>query len=200
MRFNYSDGRLPVSMTMGSITYYLAYDQVGSLRTTIDSFGNIVKRMDYDSFGNILLDTNPVFSVPFGFAGGLHDRDTDLVRFGLRDYDPAIGKWTAKDPIDFKGGDTNLFNYTGADPVNYIDPEGESYLIPIIAGVLIAAEVWNNIIYPLLHPTEPHEHEPHLETEVCHPINPKTLPPQRLPKQPPQRPKPIKPYKLPGGR
>ena len=42
--------------------------------------------------------------IPFGFAGGLHDRDTNLVRFGARDYDPSIGRWTAKDPIDFAGG------------------------------------------------------------------------------------------------
>ena len=29
-----------------------------------------------------------------GFAGGLHDPDTALVRFGARDYDPATGRWT----------------------------------------------------------------------------------------------------------
>src|SRR3989337_3944057 len=62
--------------------------------------------------------------MPFGFAGGLHDRDTGLVRFGARDYDPSIGKWTAKDPIDFSGGDVNLFNYVGNDPINWIDPFG----------------------------------------------------------------------------
>lgn len=78
--------------------------------------------------------------MPFGFAGGLHDRDTGLVRFGARDYDPATGKWTAKDPIDFAGGDlnllsyvdivgkpsiqTNLYLYTSANPINIIDPSG----------------------------------------------------------------------------
>jgi RHS repeat-associated protein len=62
--------------------------------------------------------------VPFGFAGGLHDRDVSLVRFGARDYDPTIGRWTAKDPIDFAGGDMNLFGYVGGDPVNWVDPEG----------------------------------------------------------------------------
>ena len=95
----------------------------------MDVTGNVIKRGDYDSFGNILLDTNPVFAVPLGFAGGLHDRDTGLVRFGARDYDPAIGRWTAKDPIDFAGGDVNLFNYVSADPVNKKDPTGLSGLI-----------------------------------------------------------------------
>jgi RHS repeat-associated protein len=36
---------------------------------------------------------------PFGFAGGLYDADTGLVRFGARDYDAYTGRWTAKDPI-----------------------------------------------------------------------------------------------------
>ena len=51
--------------------------------------------------------------VPFGFAGGLYDKDTGLVRFGARDYNPIIGRWTAKNPIDFAGGDVNLFGYAG---------------------------------------------------------------------------------------
>ncbi len=42
--------------------------------------------------------------VPFGFAGGLYDRDTKLTHFGFREYDPFIGRWTAKDPILFAGG------------------------------------------------------------------------------------------------
>ncbi|MCP4348475.1 MAG: hypothetical protein GY795_23570, partial [Desulfobacterales bacterium] len=36
----------------------------------------------------------------------------------------TIGKWTAKDPIGFAGGDSNLFGYVLNDPVNYIDPDG----------------------------------------------------------------------------
>ncbi len=44
-------------------------------------------RLDYDEFGRVLLDTNPGFQ-PFGFAGGHYDPDTQLVRFGARDYDP----------------------------------------------------------------------------------------------------------------
>jgi len=124
MRFEYADGRMPVAMTQGGNKYYLAYDQVGSLRAVTDAAGTVIKRIDYDTFGNILADSNPGFSVPFGFAGGLHDRDTELIRFGVRDYDPAIGRWTAKDPIGFAGGDDDLYGYTLDDPVNGVDPEG----------------------------------------------------------------------------
>ncbi|HHN64707.1 MAG TPA: RHS repeat-associated core domain-containing protein, partial [Nitrospirae bacterium] len=74
------------------------------LRAVVDSSGLIIKRIDYDSFGDVILDTDPSFKIPIGFARGLYDPDTGLVRFGVRDYDPAIGRWTAKDPIDFAGG------------------------------------------------------------------------------------------------
>jgi RHS repeat-associated protein len=100
------------------------YDQVGSLRVIVDSVGTMAKRIDYDSFGNIINDTNPGFTIPFGFAGGLHDIDTGLVRFGARDLDPGIGRWTAKDPIDFAGGDINLYGYVQNNPVNFVDPYG----------------------------------------------------------------------------
>jgi len=84
--------------------------------------------LEYDSFGNILSDSNPSVTVPFGFAGGLHDRDTGLIRFGCRDNDPDIGRWTAKDPILFAGGDTDLYGYVLNDPINLIDPLGLSWI------------------------------------------------------------------------
>ncbi len=124
MRFNYADGRMPVSMMKDNSTYYLAYDQIGSLKAVIDFIGNVIKRIDYDSFGNIINDNNPSFSIPFGFAGGLHDRDIGLVRFGYRDYSPEIGRWIAKDPIQFRGGDMDLFAYVQSNPVNWVDPNG----------------------------------------------------------------------------
>ncbi len=69
------------------------------------------------------IDTNPGFQ-PFGFAGGLYDASTGLTRFGARDYDAETGRWTSKDPIRFRGGDTNLYGYTLQDPVNLVDPLG----------------------------------------------------------------------------
>lgn len=79
--------------------------------------------------------------MPFGFAGGLHDRDTGLVRFGYRDYDPDTGRWTAKDPILFAGGDTDLYGYCLNDPVNKIDPDGEwvQFIIPTVRVVMAIA-------------------------------------------------------------
>ena len=123
-RYNYTDSRVPTSLTQDNQTYYLHYDQVGTLKAISDTNHNIVKEITYDTYGNILNDSNPNFKVPFGFAGGLQDQDTQLVHFGYREYDPYTGKWTTKDPIDFNGGDSNLYGYVLQDPVNLVDVNG----------------------------------------------------------------------------
>jgi len=73
--------------------------------------------------------------VNLGFAGGLYDHDTKLTRFGYRDYDAETGKWTAKDPIRFNGGDINLYGYVLNDPVNFVDSEGLAVSNTIGVGV-----------------------------------------------------------------
>ncbi|MDH5511190.1 MAG: RHS repeat-associated core domain-containing protein [Nitrospinota bacterium] len=83
----------------------------------------MAQRIDYDEFGNITQDTNPGFQ-PFAFAGGIYDQHTKLTRFGARDYDSHSGRWTSKDPILFKGGQYNLYDYVIGDPVNKVDING----------------------------------------------------------------------------
>lgn len=75
---------------------------LGSPRLVINaSNGAVAQRIDYDEYGNMVLDTNPGFQ-PFGFAGGLWDGETGLVHFGAREYDATEGRWTTKDPIRFQ--------------------------------------------------------------------------------------------------
>ena len=88
------------------------------------STGEVVQQMDYDPFGVVRNDTNPGFQ-PFGFAGGLYDVETGLVRFGARDYDPSVGRWISKDPILFDSAQANLYVYVGNDPINRSDPNGK---------------------------------------------------------------------------
>jgi RHS repeat-associated protein len=124
-RFVYATRRnVPAYLVKADVTYRIVTDHLGSPRLVIDvATGTVAQRMDYDEFGNVIADTNPGFQ-PFGFAGGLYDRDTKLIRFGARDYDAATGRWTAKDPIGFWGMSANLYGYLMNDPVNWIDPSG----------------------------------------------------------------------------
>ena len=134
-RFGYdSRGHLALVEHSG-VTYRVITDAVGSPRLIIDSgTGAVVEQISYDAWGNVTQDSGPGF-VPIGFAGGLHDPDTGLIRFGARDYDPATGRWTASDPIRFQGRDANLYRYAFADPVNRTDRMGLDSSGPMIVIV-----------------------------------------------------------------
>jgi RHS repeat-associated protein len=124
-QFIYASGTTaPDYMLSGGVTYRIFSDQLGSPRLVVNtSTGAIAEQIDYDEFGNVINDTNPGFQ-PFGFAGGLYDQDTKLLRFGARDYSSVIGRWTAKDPTLFGGGDLNLYGYVLNDPINAFDFSG----------------------------------------------------------------------------
>ncbi|WP_105214036.1 RHS repeat-associated core domain-containing protein [Pseudoalteromonas sp. T1lg22] len=85
--------------------------------------GNIAQQLTYDAFGRVLSDSNPGFQ-PFGFAGGLYDKETGLVRFGARDYDAYAGRWISKDPLQFNGRGNNLYEYVNGNPVEFVDYDG----------------------------------------------------------------------------
>jgi RHS repeat-associated protein len=124
-RFVYATrGHVPDYMVKSGVTYRIISDLLGSPRLVVNvATGDIAQRIDYAEFGNIVLDTNPGFQ-PFGFGGGIQDMHTGLIRFGARDYDPETGRWTAKDPLRFGGGNSSLYTYVANDPINMVDPSG----------------------------------------------------------------------------
>ncbi|MBK9694522.1 MAG: hypothetical protein IPO76_03890 [Elusimicrobia bacterium] len=135
---------VPEWLEKGGQTYRIITDHLGSPRLVVNATsGAIVQRMDYDSWGNITNDTSPGFQI-FGYAGGLYDQDTKLTRYGARDYDAHTGRWTAKDPIGFNGGDTNIYGYCTNDPLNKVDIDGrivaavDAALLTLMAALLFA--------------------------------------------------------------
>jgi|GEM_PF-7012155 len=113
--------------------FRLIKDQLGSVRLVVDvEDGSIVQKMRYDAWGNVVFDSNPGFQ-PFGFAGGLYDPHTRLVRFGARDYDASIGRWLSKDRFPFSdvrvSGVGSSYAYAAVVPTWWSDPFG-LYSIP----------------------------------------------------------------------
>ena len=118
-------------MIQGPKKFKIISDHLGSVRMVIDlSSNSVVQEIDYDEYGVVLLDSNPGFQ-PFGFAGGITDQHTNLVRFGARDYMAEVGRWTAKDPMGFGAtSSSSLYEYAGNSPTIYIDRTGLDFELP----------------------------------------------------------------------
>lgn len=132
---------VPDYMVRDGFRYRILSNHLGSPRLIVNTeTGQIAQRLDYDAWGNVIQDTNPGFQ-PFGFAGGIYDHHTKLVRFGVRDYELKVGRWILKDPIRFSSDDTNLYGYVLFDPVNLQDITGEIGFIG--AAVIGAGMAWS---------------------------------------------------------
>ena len=137
--FSYGEGRAPEAATISGrpdaieaatgiyaerLTLRIGVDQVDSIRLLATPEGRLVKCVEYDSFGNVTKDSRAALRFPLGFACGLNDTYTGFVRFGFRDYHPLVGRFTAKDPVGYTGGDNDLWDYCVDDPVSCSDPLG----------------------------------------------------------------------------
>lgn len=118
---------VPDYYEQNGLRYRTITDHLGSVRMVIkESTGDVVTQIEYDEYGkeNVAVRDTSLSSMFFGYAGGLADTETGLVRFGARDYSSITGRWTDKDQILFEGGDYNLYGYVVNDPINSFDTNG----------------------------------------------------------------------------
>jgi len=123
-----SSDHVPDYVVKGGSTYRLVTDHLGSVRLVVNaSTGAEAEWIDYDAWGRVRQDTSPGF-VCFGYAGGLSDAATGLVRFGARDYDPGVGRWTSKDPAGLVATSFGMYAYLMSSPIAGTDPSGRAPL------------------------------------------------------------------------
>lgn len=125
------------------VSWYLS-DHLGSVRDIVNAAGTVIDHIDYNSFGLVVAETNPVTGDRFKFTGREYDASTGLYFYRARYYDPAQGRFISQDPISFEAGDTNLYRYVGNDAVNATDPSGmveviEAAKTGIIRGAIAGA-------------------------------------------------------------
>lgn len=149
-------GNVPDLVIRGGVNYRIISDQLGSpvLAINAASSTDIPFQATYLAFGARTLAGGADDWMPFGFAGGIFDPDTQLTRFGGRDYDAQSGRWISKDPIKSDGGDTNLYRYASLDPVNEKDISGlDTFMCtkPLHAlgsfGQSVYGPAWYNPLY-----------------------------------------------------
>ncbi|MFH1531392.1 MAG: RHS repeat-associated core domain-containing protein [Pseudomonadota bacterium] len=106
----------------GTFHHYLL-DSNLSVRAVVDDQGNVLQTLDYDSYGNVLTVMDPEFEVDFTYSGGRPIAGTGLLHMGARDYAPALGLFTARDPFGVAMS-YHPYIYASGDPINRMDPAG----------------------------------------------------------------------------
>lgn len=109
--------------------WYLT-DNVGTIRDIVDAAGDLLNHIDYDSFGQIIAQSNAAVGDRFTYTGREWDAETGLYYYRARYYDPQLGKFISTDPIGFAAGDANLYRYVSNSPITRIDPSGQTTVAP----------------------------------------------------------------------
>jgi RHS repeat-associated protein len=118
-------------------TYY-HYNDLGSVTSLSDAFGNLKQQYSYDAYGNLLSSKRskrykrqPLRN-PYQFSTKEYGFKSGLYYFGARYYEPRVGRWLSPDPLEMVEG-TNRYLYVHNNPVNALDPFG--LLTVIIHGI-----------------------------------------------------------------
>ena len=109
----------------GATAWYLP-DRLGSVRDLVSTAGTVLYHAAYASFGATTSSTG-AGGDRFGFTGREFNAETGDYYYRARHYSTATGRFTARDPIGFVGGDANLYRYVGNDPTDATDPTGLYY-------------------------------------------------------------------------
>ena len=118
-------GSLLSAYSSGSTSYYQP-DALGSTDALLNDSGSTTDRYAYRAFGLEATHqgTSSNDRTFVGAQGYVQDSETSLYFLRARYYDPVAGRFLNEDPSGYRGGDANLYRYTGNDPVNQIDPSG----------------------------------------------------------------------------
>lgn len=117
-----------LSVRQGGASYFPTYDPMGNITGWLDASGNAAATWDYDAFGRIVAQSGSADSFAFGYATQYTDRESGLVYYGLRYYNPRHGRFINRDPIEEAGG-LNLYAFLGNSPGNAWDVLGLDRMI-----------------------------------------------------------------------
>jgi len=109
--------------------YAIHTDHLGAPQVVTDEQQHVIWQADTEAFGRAQVryaanvDGAHPFEMNLRLPGQVYDRETELHYNYLRDYDPALGRYTTPDPLGIAGG-MNPYAYVSANPLTNIDPLG----------------------------------------------------------------------------
>lgn len=139
-------GLLSVHQANGTLAAMPTYDGNGNITGWLDAAGALVSQMEYDPFGNRIVNEGS-FESPFGFSTKYQDKESKLYYYGYRFYQAEHGRWLSKDPIEESGGE-NLFGFVKNDGINLVDFRGLEFYAAFVPAAF-ELNNGNNPEYPI---------------------------------------------------
>jgi RHS repeat-associated protein len=117
-------GLLWTTVAATAKTYAAAADANGNVIAYVDlADGAIAGKRDYGAFGEALVITGVAGSLPFGFSTKYEEKETGLLYYGFRYYNPSVGRWSNRDSFEENGG-LNLYCVVSNNAIYYYDTLG----------------------------------------------------------------------------
>ena len=106
-------------------TYQVGHDGNNNVGVLVNAAsGKLSASYDYDPFGQTLKTVGDYADPnPFRFSSQYTDDETGLIYYGYRYYNPQLGKWISRDPIEERGG-ASLYGFVDNDGINNSDVLG----------------------------------------------------------------------------
>jgi RHS repeat-associated protein len=115
--------------------FFLHPDHLGSVSMITDGFGNVItggnnggkSSINYKPYGEInRTDSSEPDITKFKYTGQEEDKESGLLYYKARYYDPAIGRFLQADSIVMPENlyGMNRYMYVDGNPVKYVDPSG----------------------------------------------------------------------------
>ena len=156
---SYTIGDDVLSQTVTGVTSHLLYDGHGSTRQLADNNGAVTANYAYDAYGK-MLGGNPGVTdgkqsaTDLLYTGEQFDPGLQMEYLRARYYDQDNGRFNRLDPFEGNSEDPqslHKYAYCHADPVNNIDPSGES-IASVLMYLTIATAVLNilSVVIPVV--------------------------------------------------
>jgi RHS repeat-associated protein len=109
------------------IIRYQFSNHLGSASLELDEAGQIISYEEYYPYGSTSYQAGQsvaeVSLKRYRYTGMERDEESGLAYHTARYYLPWLGRWASADPIGLKGG-TNLYLYSGNNPMTFTDKAG----------------------------------------------------------------------------
>ena len=115
------------------IAYQVSHDGNGNVGLVLKASDSaVVATYDYDPFGKAVQVVGSYATTnPLTFGSAYKDKETQLLYYGYRYYEPGSGRWLSKDPLA-ENGSLNMYSFLANNGINAIERLGLDGLV--VAG------------------------------------------------------------------